>query len=79
LQTRHQVSLAELTEDFPLQHGLAELITYLSLAAESDKVIIDESQQQILSWTDGSGAQRRATLPLVIFTAQPARRQSMGN
>lgn len=68
LQTRHQVSLAELTKDFPLQHGLAELITYLSLAAESDKAVIDESRQQVLSWTDGSGVERRATLPLVVFT-----------
>jgi flagellar motility protein MotE (MotC chaperone) len=68
LQTRHQVSLAELTEDFPLQHGLAELITYLSLAAESDKAVIDESRQQVLSWRDGSGVERRATLPLVVFT-----------
>ena len=68
LQTRHQVSLTELTEDFPLQHGLTELIAYLSLAAESDKAVIDESSQQTVLWTDRSGTQRRATLPLVVFT-----------
>ena len=74
LQTRHQVSLAELTEDFPLQQGLTELIAYLNLAAESGKALIDEDDQQNLSWTDASGIQRRATLPLVVFTrvSQPA-------
>jgi Protein of unknown function (DUF3375) len=79
LQTRHQVSLVELTEDFPLQHGLTELIAYISLAAESDKAIIDESHQQTVSWTDRSGTQRRATLPLVVFTRaiQSARQQQM--
>jgi hypothetical protein len=76
---RHQVSLVELTEDFPLQHGLTELIAYISLAAESDKAIIDESHQQTVSWTDRSGTQRRATLPLVVFTRaiQSARQQQM--
>ena len=68
LQTRHQVSLAELTQDFPLRHGLTEVIAYLNLAAESDKAVIDDAHQQTLLWTDEFGIQRRATLPLVVFT-----------
>ena len=73
LQTRNQLSLAELVEDAPLEHGLAELVAYLSLAAESDAAIIDDGHKQTLSWTDENGNMRRATLPLVIFSRQTRR------
>ncbi len=73
LQTRNQLSLAELVEDAPLEHGLAELVGYLSLAAESDAAIIDEGHKQTLSWTDENGNRRQATLPLVIFSRQTRR------
>ena len=68
LQTRSQISLEELIGDRPLEHGLAELVTYLSLAAERRHAVIDDSQRQTIRWTDATGAQRQATLPLVIFS-----------
>jgi hypothetical protein len=67
LQTRHQISLAEMITAHPLVHGLAELVTYLSLAAEDDASIIDDLQRQTLSWFEDEGNKRQATLPLVIF------------
>jgi hypothetical protein len=67
LQTRDQVSLAELVETHPLQWGLAELVAYLSLAAEDAAAVIDDGRAQTLSWTDPAGSRRLATLPLVIF------------
>jgi Protein of unknown function (DUF3375) len=68
LQTRSQISLAELVADWPLEHGLAELVAYLSLAAETHTAIIDDSDKQMVSWTDAAGISRQATLPLVIFS-----------
>jgi hypothetical protein len=77
LQTRSQVSLGELVEAVPLEHGLAELVAYLSIAADSETAIIDDRHKQTLSWTDENGNMRRATLPLVIFNRQPQRLASV--
>jgi hypothetical protein len=68
LQTRPQISLAELIATHPLEHGLAELIAYLSLASEDDHARIDDGSTQALEWIEQpSGTRRRATVPLVIF------------
>jgi hypothetical protein len=68
LQTRSQISLAELVETYPLEKGLAELVAYLSLAAEDHAAVIEESTTQTLWWCDAEGCQRQATLPLVVFS-----------
>jgi flagellar motility protein MotE (MotC chaperone) len=68
LQTRPQISLMELVDSYPLEHGLAELITYLSLAAEDRMSVIDDTDTQIILWTDDTGTARQATVPLVIFS-----------
>jgi hypothetical protein len=67
LQTRSQVSLADLVDAHPLEQGLAEMIAYLSLAAADGGSIIDDGRQQTLTWTDGDGTVRQGTLPMVIF------------
>ena len=67
LQTRHQISLADLASEWPLEHGLAELVTYMSLAADDDAAVIDDAQKQTLRWIDEKGIPRQAILPLVIF------------
>ncbi len=68
LQARDQISLADLVEASPLEHGLAELLAYMSLAAESRSAVIDDGSKQTVSWTDTAGIKRRATMPLVIFS-----------
>lgn len=68
LRAREQVSLAELAREHPLQYGLAELVTYLSLAAEERRASVDEVRTQDISWTDARGRERRAVLPLVLFS-----------
>jgi hypothetical protein len=70
LQTRHQISMADLVEHFPLEQGLAELVAYLSLATEDDAAVIDDQNKQVLSWTDAAGTRRRATMPLIVFNAR---------
>ena len=73
LQDRAQVSLRELCEMRPLEHGLAELVAYLQLAVEphSFKTVVDEESVETVSWTgeagDGDRALKQARLPRVIF------------
>jgi flagellar motility protein MotE (MotC chaperone) len=67
LQTRPQISLGELVESRPLERGLAELVAYLSLAAEDRRALIDDEQKQTIVWTDDTGCQRRASVPLVVY------------
>jgi hypothetical protein len=76
LQTRHQISLAEMIANYPLKHGLAELVAYLSLAAEDETSIIDDAQRQTLVWHEEHELARQATLPLVIFCRPVSAKQT---
>ncbi len=67
MQTCRQVSLAELLEAHPLEHGLAELVAWLSLATGEGRGVIDDSRLQTVDWIDSTGCARRATLPTVVF------------
>lgn len=69
LQTRRSVTLAELLEAAPLEQGLAELVAWLSLATAEDLGVIDDDRQHEVCWNDDRGRLRRATVPVVIFTA----------
>jgi flagellar motility protein MotE (MotC chaperone) len=68
LQTRSQVTLAELLELRPLTLGLAELVAYFALAADDRDAVIDDARAQRVSFRDAEGRAREATLPLVVFT-----------
>jgi len=68
LQEQSQVSLSELLERHPLEHGLAELVAWLTLASEDRKSLFDEDTRASVAWLDATGKPRRATLPRVIFT-----------
>ncbi|WP_226462100.1 DUF3375 domain-containing protein [Hydrogenophaga taeniospiralis] len=75
LQTRAQVTLAELLQTRPLQQGLGELVAYLQLASEAPGSVVDESTMDAVEWVargdgdaDSAGpVTRRAVLPRVIF------------
>lgn len=71
LQTRNQITLRELVDQQPLEHGLAELVAYLQLGDESFKAVVDESTQERIAWdviaADGSTLHKQARLPRVIF------------
>jgi hypothetical protein len=71
LQDRSQITLAELTEAHPLEHGLAELVAYLQLGSESFSTVVDESARDTIAWAATTGAgvsvHRAARLPRVIF------------
>jgi hypothetical protein len=73
LRGRAQVGLAEVVEKRPIELGLAEVVTYLSLTDPSFTVVYDESAHEELSWVDPTGQRRRVRLPRVTFArSEPA-------
>ncbi|WP_306476597.1 DUF3375 domain-containing protein [Methyloversatilis sp.] len=71
LQNRAQVTLSELVVTQPLQYGLAELVAYLQLGAETFNAVVDEETPEPIRWqafsSDGQAINRSARLPRVIF------------
>ncbi|MBY4571145.1 hypothetical protein ACN95_14075 [Gordonia sihwensis] len=68
LRRSGQVTLAEVLAERPLEQGLAELVTYLSLTDDGFGKVFDESAGETVSWTDESGGRRVARVPRVIYT-----------
>ena len=70
LQARSQITLRELVDSQPLEHGLAELVAYLQLGSEL-KAAVDESTADLIGWagsaSDGTLVRKHARLPRVIF------------
>jgi hypothetical protein len=71
LQDQSQISLKGLIEIYPLQDGLAELITYLHLGSEMFQTVVNERIEDCIAWkiTDNDGHVRfkTARLPQVIY------------
>src|ERR1700677_2479259 len=65
LRRTPQIGLAELVAQAPLTHGLAELVTYLSLKDEAFAIVYDDRHTEQVSWTEPDGRARTATLPRV--------------
>ena len=61
----------ELLDEHPLTHGLAELVAYLQLGAETFDAVVDEDTIERIAWRvereDGSLSHKEARLPRVIF------------
>ncbi|MDA3969849.1 MAG: DUF3375 domain-containing protein [Desulfobulbaceae bacterium] len=68
LQEKKQISLQDLVRKHPLEHGLAELITYLQLASDRPKTVIDKKRHDYIIWIGEDGVQRQGKLPRIIFT-----------
>jgi hypothetical protein len=71
LQDHSQVTLSELCEIQPLEHGLSELVAYLQLAGDGFRAVVDEGVEDLIIWrgtgADGEEHIRQARLPRVIF------------
>ncbi len=80
LLQRPRVELATVLEQHPLQHGLAELVAYLSLRDEAFDVVLPtpahdddpDDDPDTVAWTDPDGRQRTATLPRVVYARRDA-------
>ncbi|MBV6274188.1 DUF3375 domain-containing protein [Alcaligenaceae bacterium CGII-47] len=71
LQDQPQITLSDLVAAQPLEHGLAELLAYLQLGAETFSSVVDETISEPIPWqamaADGVAVHRSARLPRVIF------------
>jgi hypothetical protein len=65
-----QVALTDLVERRPLEHGLAELVGYLSLTDPSYAVVFDEARRERVSW-ETEDVRRSADTPAVSFVRSP--------
>ena len=75
LQREPQISLVRVLRAQPLEQGLAELVTYLSLTDEKFQVIFDDAVTDEVSWLDPDGTTRVATVPGVTFRRTHGRPQ----
>ena len=62
-----QASLGQVLAVHPLEKGLAEVVTYFQIAAETTWATIDGTRTQTLSWATSTGARREATVEHVTF------------
>ncbi|GGM88310.1 hypothetical protein GCM10009721_11680 [Terrabacter tumescens] len=67
LRDRSQVSLGELVEEHPPEHGLAELMAWLAIGADGIDIVFDDDSRQQVSWTADDGTTRLADLPTVLY------------
>ncbi|MBC7474580.1 MAG: DUF3375 domain-containing protein [Candidatus Sericytochromatia bacterium] len=68
LKNRLQVTLKQVTERYPVNKGLAEVITYFSIAAKNDKAIINEDlKETIVIFNKDTGKYMEVELPQTIF------------
>ncbi|MCC2624294.1 MAG: hypothetical protein K0R14_167 [Burkholderiales bacterium] len=67
LQLEPQISLKQVITKYPVQHGLAEIITYLHLATKKCKAVIDNELKVDLPWVTDRSVKKQLTLPNIIF------------
>jgi Protein of unknown function (DUF3375) len=67
LRGQSQVGLTELVARYPLQYGVAELVSYLSLRDEAFAIAYDEEHVEQISWIAPDGRERTATLPRITY------------
>jgi hypothetical protein len=68
LRRESQIGLVDLITGSPLTHGVAELVTYLSLRDDTFAIVYDEARTEQVTWIGPDGQNRTATLPRVTFT-----------
>lgn len=67
LRSRSQVTLAELTATFPPEHGLAEVVAYLKIAGDQGATVDESVTDTVVIPPSGAKAEKRVSLPRVIF------------
>jgi hypothetical protein len=75
LGPRTQVGLRDIVSDAPLQHGLAELIGYLSLGEPGLATVFDGERRELIGWAASEG-ERLVDMPRVTFTRDRADRMT---
>lgn len=68
LKSRSQVTLADIAQAYPPEQGLAEVVTYLRIAANEGAPVDDEITETIMLPAADSRPERQVRIPRVIFT-----------
>ena len=71
LQQQPQASLADIVNQFPLRHGLAELVTYVQLAGDWPHAVVDDDVRDVITWQADDDIERQATMPRIILLRNP--------
>lgn len=66
LQSRQQVSLRDVTTEYPIQKGLAELVTYFDIASKDERAVISTSDNEVIAVLNESRS-AFVRMPKVIF------------
>ena len=70
LKQQQQVSLSELVKTYPIQNGLAEVLTYFSIATGSQQHLVNSEKKEAIPWLFEETAdpiKKEIFLPQVIF------------
>lgn len=67
IQNEDQVTLAQVIEKNPLEYGLTELITYLTLEYKQGNYRVDENTMDSIVWTNENNQILRANVPRIIY------------
>ena len=73
LMSRSEFSLAELTNSYPIEQGMAELVAYLLIAAHEPQHSIEHTTHELITINMLEGAARQVLVPQIIFR-RPAKR-----
>jgi flagellar motility protein MotE (MotC chaperone) len=68
LPSRSSTLLTDILDFYPVQHGAAEILGYLSLSEQDLTVTVDEAEEILVDYADAEGRGRRARLPKVTVT-----------
>jgi len=75
LQIKPQVSLLEVVEKFPVTKGVAELVSYLSIAKKDDNSIIYLDKLEKITISDENGVKKRVRIPKIIYLGLKAKNE----
>jgi hypothetical protein len=73
LRRRGQVSLGELIEEHPPEHGLAEVMAWFALSDDGIDLVFDDDTRQHVTWTADDDTERRADVPTLLYVRPDGR------
>ncbi|MBD3807310.1 MAG: DUF3375 domain-containing protein [Epsilonproteobacteria bacterium] len=70
LHRRSQASLQEITGEYPITKGVAELIGYLSMAKKFPNTVLYEEHSEAIVIEDENGIFKKVQLPKIVFVRE---------
>ncbi|MEQ8674208.1 MAG: DUF3375 domain-containing protein [Aggregatilineales bacterium] len=67
LMSRSEITLPELVQQYPIKQGMAEVVTYLLIAAQEARHGVDQNLREEISISMLEGEERRVIVPHVVF------------